>query len=53
MLFEPDDDMGAIDESSPGQRRRVEGRAARREVRAVIEALVKKVELAGAGGSMC
>src|SRR3954447_16431492 len=53
VLFEPADDMGAIDESGPGQRCGIEVRVPRREVSAVIDELAEKVELAGARGGVC
>src|SRR3954447_21030189 len=53
VLFEPADDMGAIDESAPGQRCRIEVRVPRREVGAVIDEFAEKVKFAGAGGGVC
>lgn len=45
MFFEPGDDMGAVDESGPGQWRRIEVRVTRREVSAVIDELAEKLQL--------
>jgi hypothetical protein len=49
-FLEPGHDPGTVDESGPGQRRRIEVRIPRRKVSAVIDELAEDVELPGAGG---